>query len=216
MDYRENSLDGEAMAHGNLSAKVYKEYLHHGANYFVLFLLVICFVISQIATSGNDYWVSYWTNLEEERNSETTADADRVSHQFRNMRNDSFLGLIFTLNPDGLLGTMSAIYVYTFTILALTILTLLRSFLFMKICMNSSISFHNTMFTNLLQTRMSFFNANPAGRLKYVTLSTRWNRCNFLLIHYFFLSILFPTSIFYFNYSQRDSMFVDVILWYPP
>ncbi|XP_014467785.1 PREDICTED: multidrug resistance-associated protein 4-like [Dinoponera quadriceps] len=165
MNYEESSQDGEAIAQGNLSSKVYKEYMHHGGNYFVLFLLMMCFVISQIATTGNDYWASYWTNLEEERYSESTSDAERVNHQFRNMRNDSFLSLIFTLNPDGLLSSNSAIYVYTFTILACTITTLSRSFLFMKICMNSSCNLHNTMFTNLVQARMSFFNANPAGRI---------------------------------------------------
>ncbi|XP_014467786.1 PREDICTED: multidrug resistance-associated protein 4-like [Dinoponera quadriceps] len=166
MNYEGNSLDGETMARGTLSGKVYKAYMRHGSNYFILFLLLMCFIISQIATTGNDYWASYWTNLEEERYSESTSDAGRVNQQqFRNLRNDSFLSLIFTLNPDGLLSSNSAIYVYTFTILACTITTLSRSFLFMKICMNSSCNLHNTMFTNLVQARMSFFNANPAGRI---------------------------------------------------
>ncbi|XP_011149209.1 multidrug resistance-associated protein 4-like [Harpegnathos saltator] len=161
----ENSLEGEEMAHGYLSAKVYKEYFHHGGNSFMLFILLMCFIVSQVATSGNDFWVSYWTNLEEERNSEGTPDADRVSHEFRQMHNDTFLGLIFKLDPDGLLSTKSAIYVYTFTIFSCTIITLLRSFLYMKICMNSSCNLHNTMFTNLVQARMFFFNNNPTGRI---------------------------------------------------
>ncbi|XP_032678118.1 multidrug resistance-associated protein 4-like [Odontomachus brunneus] len=165
MNYEKNNLDGETMMHGYMSSKVYRKYLHYGGNYFVLFMLLICFIISQIATNGNDYWVSYWTNLEEERHSEGTADYVTVSHKYRNMYNNSFLELIFNLDSDGLLGTKSAIYVYTFTIIACTITTLLRSFLFMKICMNSSINLHNTMFTNLVQARMSFFNANPAGRI---------------------------------------------------
>lgn len=173
MNYEKNSLDGEAMAHGYLSSKVYKEYLHHGGNYFILLLLLICFIISQIATSGNDFWVSYWTNLETERNSEFTPDAKRVSQEFRNMRNDSFLGMIFTLNPDGLLGTTSAIYVYTFTIISCTTTALLRSFLYMKICMNSSINLHTTMFINLVQARMHFFNTNPTGKSKSVTFLIR-------------------------------------------
>lgn len=171
IDYEENSVDDEEMEHGNLSAKVLKEYFHHGANYFVLCLLLMCFIISQIATTGNDYWVSYWTNLEEERHNEGTA--DHVNHSLRYMHNDNFLGSIFTLNSDGLLGTTSAIYVYTFTILACTIITLLRSFLYMKICMNSSCNLHNTMFTNLVQARMAFFNANPAGKLQIVMLFKR-------------------------------------------
>lgn len=170
MNYEENSLEGETMAHGNLSRKVFKDYLHHGDNKFILCLLLMCFLISQIVTNGNDFWLSYWTNVEEVRYSEATANSDRVIPEFKKMHNDSFLGSIFILNSDGLLSTTSAIYVYTFTILACTTTSLLRNFLYMKICMNSSCNLHNTMFTNLVQARMSFFNVNPAGKLKIILL----------------------------------------------
>ncbi|KAL6424747.1 hypothetical protein ACFW04_010010 [Cataglyphis niger] len=164
-DHMENSQDGEAIMHGQLSGKVYRKYLHRGGNYFILFVLLLFFIISQIATTGNDYWVSYWTNVEQLRQNEDAVDATRVSKRDMNMRNDSFLASIFTLNSDGLLSTMDAIYVYTFCILACTVTTMIRSFLFMKICMNSSINLHNTMFSNLLQARMSFFHTNPSGRI---------------------------------------------------
>lgn len=152
------------MMHGQVSGKVYKEYLHHGGNYFILSVLLLFFIISQVSTTGNDYWVSYWTNLEDLRQSEGTANADQVSKEYMNMRNDSFLSSIFTLNSDGLLSTIDAIYVYTFCILTCTATTLFRSFLFMKVCMNSSNNLHNTMFSNLLQARMSFFHTNPSGK----------------------------------------------------
>jgi len=158
-DYVENIPEGEMMAHGRISGKVYKEYLHHGGNYFTLFMLLFFFVISQVATTGNDYWLSYWTNLENVRRIENSSEAK----EFADMYNDSFLGSIFTLNPDGLLGTMDAIYVYTFCVVACTVTTLCRSFLYMTVCMNSSCNLHNSMFSNLLQARMSFFHTNPSG-----------------------------------------------------
>ncbi|KAL6254636.1 hypothetical protein P5V15_013943 [Pogonomyrmex californicus] len=161
-DYEENQPEGEMMARGRLSGKVYKEYLYHGGNYFVLFMLLLLFVVSQVATTGNDYWLSYWTSLENVRRNKGT---QQVEKEYENMRNDSFLGSIFTLEQDGLLGTVDAIYVYTFCIIACTVTTLLRSFLYMKICMNSSRNLHNIMFFNLLQTRMSFFHNNPSGRI---------------------------------------------------
>ncbi|XP_029164634.1 multidrug resistance-associated protein 4-like isoform X2 [Nylanderia fulva] len=164
-DYMENNQEGEAMLSGRVSGKVYREYLHYGGNYFVLFLLLFIFIISQIATTGNDYWVSYWTNMEQLRQSIGTPDAEKISEKYMYMRNDSFLASIFTLNSDGLISTVDAIYVYTACILICTVTTLLRSFLFMKICMNSSINLHNTMFSNLLQARMSFFHTNPSGRI---------------------------------------------------
>ncbi|XP_077262946.1 LOW QUALITY PROTEIN: ATP-binding cassette subfamily C member 4-like [Temnothorax americanus] len=160
-DYAENSPEAEIMARGRMSGKVYKEYFHHGGNYFTLFMLLLLFVISQVATTGNDYWLKYWTHLENVRRIDNSSQAK----QFANMYNDSFLGSIFTLNPDGLLSTVDAIYVYTFCIIACIATTLLRSFFFMKICMKSSCNLHNSMFSNLLQARMSFFHTNPSGRI---------------------------------------------------
>ncbi|XP_011704354.1 PREDICTED: multidrug resistance-associated protein 4-like, partial [Wasmannia auropunctata] len=160
-EYEENSQEAEMMAHGRISGRVYKNYLHHGGNYFILLILLLIFVISQVATTGNDYWLSYWTNLEDVRRIENTSDTKK----FASMYNDTFLGSIFTLNPDGLLSTVDAIYVYTFCIIACTATTLFRSFLFMKVCMSSSYNLHNTMFSNLLQARMSFFHTNPSGRI---------------------------------------------------
>ncbi|XP_011877750.1 PREDICTED: multidrug resistance-associated protein 4-like isoform X2 [Vollenhovia emeryi] len=160
-DYAENSPEAEMMAHGRISGKVYKEYLHHGASYFSLFMLLLLFIISQVATSGTDYWLSYWTSLEDVRRVENTSDVSQYAYLY----NNSFLGSIFTLNPDGLLSTEDAIYVYTFCIISCTVTTLLRSFLYMKVCMNSSCNLHNTMFSNLLQARMTFFHTNPTGRI---------------------------------------------------
>ncbi|XP_072762869.1 ATP-binding cassette sub-family C member 4 [Anoplolepis gracilipes] len=164
-DYTKNEPAGETMIHGMLSGKVYAEYLHHGGNYFILFVLLLFFIISQIATTGNDYWVSYWTNLEDFRHSENITDANQVNKKYMKMYNDSFLKSIFTLNSDGLLNSIDAIYIYTFCIITCTVTILFRSFLFMKVCMNSSINLHNTMFSNLLQARMSFFHTNPSGQI---------------------------------------------------
>ncbi|XP_011701753.1 PREDICTED: multidrug resistance-associated protein 4-like [Wasmannia auropunctata] len=160
-DHIENNPETEMMAHDKIPGGVFKEYLHHGGNYFTLFILLLGFIISQIATTGNDYWLSYWITLEDVRRIENTSDAKEFAHMY----NDSFLGSIFTLNPDGLLSTLDAIYVYTFCIIACTVTTLFRSFLFMKVCMNSSWNLHNNMFSNLLQARMSFFHTNPSGRI---------------------------------------------------
>ncbi|KAG5324835.1 MRP4 protein, partial [Pseudoatta argentina] len=160
-DYVENIPEAEMTEHGRVAGRVYKEYLHNGGNNFILFVLLMIFIISQVATTGNDYWLSHWTTLEDVRRIENTSDVK----QFANMYNDSFLGSIFTLNPDGLLSTVDAIYVYTFCIIACIATTLFRSFLYMKVSMNSSINLHNIMFFKLLQARMSFFHNNASGEI---------------------------------------------------
>ncbi|XP_071641737.1 ATP-binding cassette subfamily C member 4-like isoform X2 [Temnothorax longispinosus] len=160
-DYAENSLEAEMMPCGRISGRVYKEYIHHGGNYFTLFTLLLLFVISQVATTGNDYWLSYWTNLENVRRIKNSSE----TKQFANMYNNSFLGSIFSLNPDGLLSTVDAVYVYTFCIIACITNILFRNLLYTQICTNSSCNLHNTMFSNLLHARMSFFHTNPSGRI---------------------------------------------------
>ncbi|XP_071570690.1 ATP-binding cassette subfamily C member 4-like isoform X2 [Temnothorax nylanderi] len=160
-DYAENSLEAEMMARGRMSGKVYKEYFHHGGNYFTLFILLLLFVISQVATTGNDYWLAYWTHLEDVRRIKNSSEAK----QFANMYNNSFLGSIFSLNPDGLFSTVDAVYVYTFCIIACITNILFRNLLYTQICTNSSCNLHNTMFSNLLHAPMSFFHTNPSGRI---------------------------------------------------
>ncbi|XP_011877748.1 PREDICTED: probable multidrug resistance-associated protein lethal(2)03659 isoform X2 [Vollenhovia emeryi] len=160
-DYAAHIPEAEMMAHGRISGRVYREYLHRGGNCFTLFILLLLFIISQVAITGTDYWLSYWTNLENVKCIKNTSDI----RQFANMYNDRFLGSIFTLNPDGLLSTVDAIYIYTFCIIASIATVLLRSFLFMKICTQSSCNLHNTMLSSLLKARMSFFHVNPSGRI---------------------------------------------------
>ncbi|TGZ37304.1 Multidrug resistance-associated protein 4, partial [Temnothorax longispinosus] len=160
-DYAENNPEEENVTCGRISGRVYKDYFHHGGNYFTLLMLLLLFVISQVATIGNDYWFSYFVNLEDVRRIENSSEAK----QSANMYNNSFLGSIFTLNPDGLLSTMDAIYVYTFCFIVCVATTLFRNFLYMKICMNSSCNLHNTMLFNLLHARMSFFRTNPSGTI---------------------------------------------------
>ncbi|KAG5333125.1 L259 protein, partial [Acromyrmex charruanus] len=64
-NYVENIPEAEMTAHGRIAGRVYKEYLHNGGNNFTLFVLLMIFIISQVAITGNDYWLSYWTTLED-------------------------------------------------------------------------------------------------------------------------------------------------------
>ncbi|XP_011877743.1 PREDICTED: multidrug resistance-associated protein 4-like [Vollenhovia emeryi] len=161
-DYVEtNQEEAETRTRGRISGRTYKEYLHNGGNYFTLFMLLLAFLLGQIFSSGTDYWVKVWVTLEDARRIGNTSDIK----QSANIYNDSFLGSIFTLGPDGLLSTVDAIYVYTFCITVCIVIVMFRNFHFMRMCTKSSCTMHNTMFSNLLQARMSFFHHNPSGRI---------------------------------------------------
>lgn len=165
-DFVKEAGNGEAetMATGRMSGRVYGSYFRAGGGVFLLTLLVLNMILAQISTSGADYWLSYWTNVEAVRASLHNPETKISSKQYQSVVNDTIFSYFDLLDDDGLLPTHWAIYIYTFCILACIVLTLTRSFLFMKICMDAGRSLHNTMFANILQATMRFFNANPSGK----------------------------------------------------
>jgi hypothetical protein len=52
--------NAELIAKGKLKASVYLKYFQAGASPFILFLLILILIIGQMATSGADFWVTYW------------------------------------------------------------------------------------------------------------------------------------------------------------
>lgn len=57
------------------------------------------------------------------------------------------------------------IYIWMVFILACVIFTTVRSLMFLWVCMRSSVALHNSMFTNIMQATMRFFDTNPSGRI---------------------------------------------------
>ncbi|KAB0798125.1 hypothetical protein PPYR_09118 [Photinus pyralis] len=82
-----------------------------------------------------------------------------------NALNDNGTNIVHNTMEDEVYSTSTYIYVYSAFILASILLTTLRSMLFFKICMNASKGLHNLMFSNVLRTKMSFFDSNPSGRI---------------------------------------------------
>ncbi|XP_003399081.1 ATP-binding cassette sub-family C member 4 isoform X1 [Bombus terrestris] len=154
----------EAIATGRVSNKVYKKYFQYGGSIYALLTLLFTIIISQVATSGNDYWVSYWTNLEIIRNSLNGSQPFKPQYSGYLM-NNTILSHVFTLDKYGLLTTSNAIYVYTFCIIACIATIFARNISFMKICMNASKNLHDMMFSNILQATMTFFHRNASGRI---------------------------------------------------
>lgn len=50
----------EASSKGQVKGSVSGIYLKSGANFFVLAIVFILFILTQVLASGADYWVSFW------------------------------------------------------------------------------------------------------------------------------------------------------------
>lgn len=73
------------------------------------------------------------------------------------------------------------ILIYTGFMIATIALTILRSWIFFEICMNASKNLHNTMFGNILQATMRFFDTNPSGNKVIANFKTLLNDFGFVL-----------------------------------
>ncbi|KAB0798127.1 hypothetical protein PPYR_09120 [Photinus pyralis] len=164
----------ELVEKGALSSSVYLAYIRAGGPIVLLGFFVIMFILAHIVYMGCDIWLRYWTN-EEEQNK--LPDPITISPIFLNDQNLTFLEsttINYEINyndtfhettPYSLQTQYRYIYIYTGLILLTIFLTILRSMLFFKICMNASKGLHNTMFGNVLKATMRFFDTNPSGRI---------------------------------------------------
>ena len=155
--------NNEAVATGRFSNKIYKKYFQNGGSICALIALLVMFILSQVTMTGNDYWVTYWTNIEVIRRSLNRNNSFKPQYSFY-VLNDTVLSHVFNLDKHGLIGTVDAIYVYTFCIVFCVVITFVKNMYFMKVCTNASKNLHDAMFSNILQATMTFFHDNVSGR----------------------------------------------------
>lgn len=137
----------ENQVKGNVSWKVFMKYITAGGGLPSLAFLIFMASLTQVFASGSDYWLNYWTNLEEYiYSNSTTADGTKPSFPFYFSR-------------------QVCITVFTILIIGTIVISLARSFLYFYICTRSSEWLHNTMFYSLTRSTMRFFSTNPVGRI---------------------------------------------------
>jgi len=72
----------------------------------------------------------------------------------------------FDLNEKiGPYTTLQYLYIYSAIIALCIFMTISRSLLFFKVCMNASKGLHDQMFNKILKGVMRFFDTNPSGEL---------------------------------------------------
>ncbi|CAG4963685.1 unnamed protein product [Parnassius apollo] len=141
----DQELEAEAQATGRVRGSVYKEYFLAGTSYIYVFIVCMMFNLAQFFASASDFWISRWSLIEDHLTGDPTID-----------------NLIWSQG-----GLYRNHYVVIFGILtiATVAVALFRAFLFFSLCMKSSIKLHDQMFDCISQSPMSFFHANPSGRI---------------------------------------------------
>ncbi|XP_025829254.1 multidrug resistance-associated protein 4-like [Agrilus planipennis] len=129
---------------GKISAKDYLTYIKSGGSLAIAILILLMFLITQGSSSGADYFVTFWVNVEQDRKSQ--------------LKNDTLSGIMEYIDRNGLsiFGTIVSLNV---------LLSISSTFLFYWYCMKASKKLHHKMFSHIVYAKMIFFNLNPSGRI---------------------------------------------------
>lgn len=159
------------MEKGALAGSVFWKYLRSGGSLCFLIFLIIILIMSQVVCSGADWWSTQWTNMEDIRRTYLTKVGNNNTHPTplnistyidpMAVQNDTFL---VTYSGKTIITQYMSIYVYLVLIILSVVLCSASRMIFFKMAMNASTNLHDTMFSNILQATMRFFDTNPSGK----------------------------------------------------
>ncbi|XP_048505778.1 probable multidrug resistance-associated protein lethal(2)03659 isoform X2 [Athalia rosae] len=137
---------GEMKSSGQVAGRVYMSYFKATGNMcYVAGMFIVC-ILNQVVASSGDYFVTYWVNTEESSKA-TMLNGTMSSHW---------------TSP---LSREMCVYIYSTIVTATVVFTLLRTFMFMSVCMRASRRLHENMFNSITRATMRFFNTNSSGRI---------------------------------------------------
>ncbi|CAB3248424.1 unnamed protein product [Arctia plantaginis] len=145
-------VEAEARSAGAVGAAVYGAYLRAAGHPLAVLLMLLVATLAQVLGSSSDWWTSYWVTLEE--NNLSTRVMYNLTSRFQN---ENF--------KDTDLNRYDCIYIYSGMVIALVVVSLLRSFMFFSMAMRASTRLHNNMFASITRAPMRFFHMNPSGRI---------------------------------------------------
>jgi ATP-binding cassette subfamily C (CFTR/MRP) protein 4 len=129
----------------------YKSYLADDGNWIftcIIFFLSVCL---QIIGGCTDYIIIFGNDLKPEKN---------TLMEYKNYTNSSNINF-YTYDQKARKFLIN----YGILVTVLTVLTLLRSWLFVKLCKRASKNLHNKTFLRIIHGTMKFFNAHHSGEI---------------------------------------------------
>ncbi|XP_054688315.1 ATP-binding cassette sub-family C member 4 isoform X2 [Grus americana] len=135
----------ESRSEGKISFKIYRKYFTAGANYFVIFILLVFNILAQVTYVLQDWWLSYWANHQEKLN--VTTNGNNGANETEHLDLNFYLGI------------------YAGLTVATILFGIIRSLLVFQVLVNSGQTLHNKMFESILKARVLFFDRNPIGRI---------------------------------------------------
>uniref|UniRef100_A0A182K842 Uncharacterized protein n=1 Tax=Anopheles christyi TaxID=43041 RepID=A0A182K842_9DIPT len=136
----------EGTSRGKVQGSLLLSYLGSGANGLIMCGLLALFLATQLAASGADYWVAFWTSQEEQR-------LFRTAHNITDDATDELRPLLSTETCMAIHGAL----VGSIFLIAITS--------FYQTSVRASQNLHDSMFAGCVSTTMRFYDTNPSGRI---------------------------------------------------
>lgn len=180
----------EDSSKGKVKGSMFLKYHLSGGNACIVGFIAMLFVLTQILSSGIDYFISFYIKIEEMRhlnvsNYENTTAADLYNMTNLNYTNyetttpTELLNMTnFNINTENVTSSFDSYFnstnlwtseicmnVYTFLLIILFIIAATRSILFCKIAVKSSQTLHDNLFKHVINANLRFFDTNPSGRI---------------------------------------------------
>ncbi|CAH1738397.1 unnamed protein product [Aphis gossypii] len=140
----------------NNALGVFFKYIFSGRNYFKVLALISFCILTQVLSSGADYWITDWIHLEE--------------NVFQTINSSKSINSSATVLSDELLTSFSAsrkscIIIFVVLTFSIIITAVVQSTLFVSVCTEASMSLHNRMFISITRATMDFLSKTPTGRI---------------------------------------------------
>ncbi|XP_015684952.1 multidrug resistance-associated protein 4, partial [Protobothrops mucrosquamatus] len=126
------ALPEESRSEGKIGFTIYKKYFSAGANYFVIFILLVLNILALVTYVLQDWWLSYWANQQ------VMLNITKMEYGGQNITE--------TLDLPWYLGMYAGLTVATI------LFSILRSLLMFHILVNAARTLHNKMFQSVLRT----------------------------------------------------------------
>lgn len=156
----------EESSKGKVKGNLMVNYLFAGGNAIFVFTVLLLYILAQVAAMGTDYFVTFWTKVEDYKTAHPQAAAFTSGNASLNTSDEVSVVTEPPFPLDALNWERDLfLYVYGTLVISVFVFALLRSLLFYKLAMISSQKLHDSIFYSVINASMRFFDTNPGGRI---------------------------------------------------
>ncbi|CAH1169239.1 unnamed protein product [Phyllotreta striolata] len=135
----------EKTSKGTVEGSLLLRYFQSGMSLAEIIFLGVLLVVAQSAATVNDWFISFWTNIEESRSVNSTITSEQPFYM--------------SWSSNTCLALYGAVLVFCL------VTTISRSLLFFKFVMSCAESLHLMLYKGVTGAYMRFFDQNPSGRI---------------------------------------------------